>query len=97
MSEIFDIIIAVNRLKDEVKELKFRIDEICKNPSIIASDKVVNEKTACRLLHVSPSKILRMRNKGEITFIRSHRTILYPMASIQDYLNDKTIQSKLAS
>ena len=41
MSEIFDIIIAVNRLKDQVKELNDRIDDLCENPSMIAIDKFV--------------------------------------------------------
>jgi hypothetical protein len=60
MSEIFDIIIAVNRLKDQVKELVNRIDFICKYPSIISSDKMVDENVAKKMLHCGRSTLYAM-------------------------------------
>ena len=70
MQEIFDIIIAVNRLKEQVKELIGRIDSLCKNPSMIAFDKYVDEATACKILKVGLYQIYKMRKNGEIEFIR---------------------------
>ena len=92
MSEIFDIITAVNRLKDQVKDLSTRIDGLCKNPSMIAFDKNVNEAAACKLLKVSPAQIYKMRKKGEIEFIRYHRKILYPVESLHKYLDSQMVR-----
>jgi hypothetical protein len=91
MSEIFDIISAVNRLKEQVAELISRIDYLCKYPSLIASDQYVDEQTACKLLHLSSLTLWRMRQNGEITFTRSHRKILYSVSSIRQYLDNKSV------
>ncbi len=86
MSEIFDIIIAVNRLKDQVKELVNRIDFICKYPSVISSDKMVDEKVAKRMLHCGRSTLYAMCLNGDIAFCVHHRKRLYYVDSINDYL-----------
>ncbi len=86
MNEIFDIIIAVNRLKDQVKELNGKIDYLCKYPSLIAYEKNVDQPTACKLLHVSPRTIFRMREEGKISFSRDKGRILYPISEINRYL-----------
>jgi hypothetical protein len=91
MSEIFDIIIAVNRLADYVKHLSERIDNLCKNPSLIAHDKYVNEKAASKLLHISQAELRKMRSKGEIAFIRHHRKVLYHDEVINQYLAERTV------
>jgi excisionase family DNA binding protein len=87
MNEIFDIIIAVNRLKEQVKELNDRINNICKDPSQITFSKNLDEAAACKILKVSPDQIYRMRKRGEIEFIRYHRKILYPTESLHKYLD----------
>ena len=92
MTEIFDIIVAVNRLKDQVKELNDRINNICKDPSLITFSKNVDEAAACKILKVSPDQIYKMRKSGEIEFIRYHRKILYPTASIQKYLDSQVVK-----
>ena len=94
MNEIFDIITAVNRLKDQVEKLNGRIDYICKYPALIASDQTVSESIACKLLHVSRTEIIKMRKNNEISFIRHHRKILYPMNAINQYLAERTVQAK---
>jgi hypothetical protein len=91
MSEIFDIIVAVNRLADHVIHLSARIDNLCKNPSLIAHDKYVNEKTAAKLLHISQAELRKMRSKGEIAFIRHHRKVLYHVDAINHYLTDNLV------
>jgi len=93
MTEIFDIIIAVNRLKDQVKDLTTRIDNLCKNPSKIAFDKYVDEPTACKILKVCLYQIYKMRKNGEIEFIRYHRKILYPTESLQKYLDSQMVKT----
>ena len=97
MSEIFDIIIAVNRLKDQVKELNARIDNLCKYPSLIAFDKYVDQPTACKMLHVGRTKIIQMRKDGLITYTREKRRILYPVAGINKLLLEQTVLSKNAA
>jgi hypothetical protein len=94
MNEIFDIITAVNRLKDRVDDLDARIALLCKYPSLVAFSDYVEEEAACRLLHVSQSKIYQMRLKREIPYFRKHRKILYPVASLVQYLADNTLQIK---
>jgi len=97
MEEIFDIIKAVNLLKDQVEKLNIRIDNLSKNPHLFVSGMEVDEKTASKLLHVGIRELQRMRKKGEISFIRHHRKILYPVDSINRYLKEKTIQSKISA
>jgi hypothetical protein len=94
MNEIFDIVNAVNRLKDRVDDLEARIGFLCKYPSIVAFNDYVEEDAACRILHVSSSKIYQMRQKGEIPYFRKCRKILYPAASLVQYLADNTVQIK---
>ena len=101
MSEIFDIISAINHLRDQFtdfkkqfSELNKRIDFICKNPSLISFDRHVGEETACKLLHISQRQLLKMRINGEIAFTKHHRRILYPVASIRRFLGKHTVPAK---
>jgi hypothetical protein len=94
LNEIFDIITAVNRLKERVDNLDSRIAFLCKYPSIVAFNDYVEEEAACRILHVSSSKIYQMRQKGEIPYFRKCRKILYPVASLVQFLADNTVQIK---
>jgi excisionase family DNA binding protein len=96
MNEIFDIITAVNRLADYVKHLSERIDNICKNPSLITFNKNVDEAAACKILKVSPDQIYKMRKNGEIEFIRYHRKILYPTESLHKYLDSHMVKPPLS-
>jgi hypothetical protein len=48
MSEIFHIIIAVNRLKNQIKVLNDSINYIRKNPSLITSNKNIDEAAVCK-------------------------------------------------
>ena len=89
MSEIFDIIAAVNRLKDRVDYLCPRIDFLCKYPSVLEAEKYVDEKTACHILRVKRTILFRLRRTGEIEFIRHHRKNLYTLESILKYLESQ--------
>jgi hypothetical protein len=92
MKEIFDIINAVNHLKDRVDDLDARIAFLCKYPSLVAFNDYVEEEAACKMLHVSPSKIYQMRRKGEIPYFRGRRKILYPVTGLVEYLSNNTVQ-----
>ncbi len=93
MYEIFDIIVAINNLKEKIVELTSRVDFLCKYPSVIASDQYVDEQTACKLLHLSSLTLWRMRVNNEITYTRSHRKILYSVSSIRQYLDNKSVHA----
>jgi hypothetical protein len=89
MTELFDIIPAVNRLKDRVDYLCSRIDFLCRYPSVLEAEKYVDEKTACRILRLKRTTFLLLRKKGEIEFIRHHRKNLYTLESIHRYLESQ--------
>jgi excisionase family DNA binding protein len=91
MKEIFDIITAVNRLKDRVDDLDTRIAYLCKYPSIAAFNDYVEEEVACSILHVCKSKIYRMRHRKEIPFFKDQRKVLYPVSALEQYLKDHTL------
>jgi hypothetical protein len=94
MNEIFDIINAVNHLKDRVDDLDARIAFLCKYPSMVNFNDYVDEQAACKFLHVSSSKIYQMRRKGEIPYFRGSRKILYPVTGLVEYLSNNTVQIK---
>jgi hypothetical protein len=94
MTEIFDIITAVNRLKDRVDDLDSRIALLCKYPSLIAFNDWVEEEAACRILHVCKSKIYRMRRRKEIPFFKDQRKVLYPVFGLVEYLKCHTIEMR---
>jgi hypothetical protein len=94
MSELFDIISAVNRLKDRVDYLCSRIDFLCKYPSVLEAEKYVDERTACRILRVKLTAIWEMRKRGEISFVRHQRKVLYELESIHKYMESQTRKSE---
>ena len=94
MTEIFDIISAVNRLKDRVDDLDSRIAFLCKYPSLVAFNDYVSEEIACKILRISSRELRKMRSKGEITFTRFHRKIMYPASSLNHYLETMTVKQK---
>ena len=94
MSEIFDIISAVNRLKDQVKELNIRIDDLSKYPPLIALSGLMLESVAAKYLHVSIIEMRLMRSRGEIPFKKFHRKILYEVEDIRAYLNKTTVHPR---
>lgn len=86
IDEIFQIISAVNRLKDTISELCSKIDFLSKSPALKAAPKYLNEDAACELLRVSPRTLAKMRADGSIPFIKSHRKILFLASDLHEYL-----------
>lgn len=97
MNEIFDIINAVNHLKDRVDDLDSRIAFLCKYPSLVAFNEYVEEEVARKMLHLSARQLRKMRSKGEITFTRFHRKIMYPVSSLNQYLVKMTVPQENSS
>jgi hypothetical protein len=91
MTELFDIINAVNRLNSRMDDLDSRIAFLCKYPSMVNFNDYVDEQAACKFLHVSPSRIYQMHRNGEIPYFKSKRKILYPVKSLTEYLAKNTV------
>ncbi len=94
MKEIYDIITAVNRLNNRMDDLESRIAFLCKYPSLVAFNDYVEEEAACKLLHVSKSRIYQMRKKGEIPYFKNRRKVLYPVKTLAAYLAKNTVPIK---
>jgi hypothetical protein len=99
MSEIFDIIIAVNRLKDHilsltnrVEKLSDRVDSLSKYPPLVALNGLIEESVAAEYLHLSLVELRRMRSRGEIPFKKFHRKVLYEVDDIRTFLEKSTMQ-----
>ena len=92
MSEIFQIIKAVNNLKDKFEILNRKVDRLIKEPEMIKLKGHVDQATACKLLHISTSKLRAIRNAGEIAYTTFHRKNLYPVSGINDFLKRHTIK-----
>ena len=92
MSEIFDIISAVNRLKEQVSVLNTRIEDLSKYPPLIALSGLMEEAVAAKYLHLSIIEMRLMRSRGEIPFKKFHRKILYEVDDIRSFLNKTTVQ-----
>ena len=58
-AEIFDIIKAVNNLKDSIYELRSHIDLLSRKHSELLTPLYVNEKKACEILSVSPRTLAK--------------------------------------
>jgi hypothetical protein len=86
MSEIFDMINAINRLRDKVTELSSKIDNLYASPLPLIDKKYIDEATACKILHVCPRLLAQMRTNQEIPFIKIHRRFLYLTSDLDDYL-----------
>jgi excisionase family DNA binding protein len=87
--EVFEIIKAVNRLKDKIQELCVKIDSLLTKPKLLVWDKdhVENEE-ACRFLHVSPTTLKLLRKAKKIPYIKFRRKILYKTDDLKKYLED---------
>jgi len=84
--EVFDIITAVNRLKDKVIELSCKIDSLTKSPVQQLTAQYADEAAACKILHIRPRALAKMRADGSIPFIKVRRKILYLASDLQEFL-----------
>lgn len=97
MTELFDVITAINRLKDKVAELSRRVDFIIRYPSLIGNVKYLDEKTVMKMLKVSKATLFRLRAHNQIDYISYGRKILYNKDSIDEFLKKRSKNSKSAA
>jgi hypothetical protein len=91
MEEIFELIKAFNRLKDKILEMSTKIDLFLKSSSqqssvLQKSDEYVEEEGACRILHVCPRTLAKLRANRSIPYIKQGRNCLYLAGDLYEYL-----------
>lgn len=86
MNEIFDLISAVNKMKDKLADLSGKVDILSKSPAYQLNKKYLTEAEACRILKCSRQMLNQMRDNNEIPFYRIHRRILYQASDLHEYL-----------
>lgn len=88
MIEFNDIVLSINRLRDKITELSAKIDYLSKTPTFQLSQKYVDDAAACKILHMSPRTLAKMRTSGTIPFIKFRRRILYLASDLHFYLEN---------
>lgn len=83
--EVFEVIKAVNRLKDKVTDLSSRIWEIQRTLPYVRQE-YWTEKEACEYLRISKRSLFKLKAQHKIAFIKSSRTVLYRPCDLDDYL-----------
>jgi hypothetical protein len=92
MDEIFEIIKAVNRLKDTVIEVSGKVDVLlasfAQSPTQDLTNQYVNEDTAAGILRRCPNTLLNLRRKGDLAFIKVGKKVLYKLSDLKAYLEN---------
>ena len=90
--EVFEIIKSVNRLADKVIEVSVKVDVLLasftKAPSQDLTNQYVNEDTASGILRRCPNTLLNLRKKGELSFIKVGKKVLYKLSDLKAYLDN---------
>ena len=99
MEEIFELIKAFNRLKEKIIELIGKIDLFLKSPApgtdpmhCVSTDGYVEEEGACRILHLSPRYLAKLRAEGSIPYIKKGKKIQYLVRDLYAYLEQIKIR-----
>ena len=87
MIEVFEIISAINRLKDKIIELSEKIDLIPKSSSVPPVGDYLEEDKASEFLHLSTRTLFRLRSDKIIPFIKSNRRVIYKKSDLENYLS----------
>jgi hypothetical protein len=86
--EVFEIIKAVNRLKDSVNGLTTKIDRMSDLPALKIPPEYLDEAAVCRMLHIQPRTLAKLRANKVISCYKSGNKFLYLHTDIQQYLED---------
>lgn len=102
MDELYELVKAFNRLKDRIIELIAKIDLLLKStvaaqpdkdaPPCVSTDGYVEEEGACRILHICPRSLAKLRADGSIGYIKKGRRIQYPVSDLCSYMEKIKIQ-----
>lgn len=87
MEEIFEIVKAVNRLRDRVDSLASKIDFMSKSPSQQLSKKWLDTEDVCYILRISSRTLQKMRKEGTLPYIMVRRRILYRASDVEAYMS----------
>ena len=84
--EIFDIVVAVNRVKDALYRLESKVDFLAKPISQQLNRKYLNTDDAARILKISKRTLAKIRTDGAIPFIKVRRRIIYSACDLENFL-----------
>lgn len=89
-----EIVVAVNQLKDMVKDLISEVKLLSQSSAHQLSKEYLDAQTACNILHVSERTLYKMRHHGDLPFICIGRKILYKTSDIYEYIESKVRERK---
>jgi excisionase family DNA binding protein len=89
-----ELIVAVNQLKDLVKDLIAEIKLSSQSSNHQLTKEYLDAQTTCNILHVSDRTLYKMRNHGDLPFISVGRKILYKASDINAYIESKVRERK---
>jgi hypothetical protein len=91
--EIFDIIVALNLVKNQVKDLITRFDTVMNDPKIFPDKHYYDEQTVCTLFGLNYRTMLNLRKKHLIKYESFNRHILYRKSEVDAYLSGRKYRS----
>ena len=87
MTEMFDIITAINALRSDFNQLNADVRFMLKYPSMVTFSEYIEEPKACKLLRRSLRSIQRLRAVGKLPFIRINNRVLYKASDLHFFMN----------
>ena len=87
MSELFDVITAINALRSDFNQLNADVRFMLKYPSMVTFSEYVEETKACKMIHLSLRSIQRLRAVGKLPFIRINNRVLYKASDLHFFMN----------
>ena len=84
-----EIVVAVNRLKEQVVNLTSQVKFLSKSPTCQLTEKYLDAEAACAILHISDRTLYKIRNQGELPYYMIGRKILYQASDIHQYIESK--------
>ena len=83
--EVFQVITAVNRLKEKISDLSSKIGEIQRTLPYVPRE-YWNEQEACEYLKIGRRSLFKLKAAKKISYIKSNRTILFRPCDLDEYL-----------
>ena len=84
--EIFDIVVAVNRVTDKLIDLERKVDFLAKPMSQQLMKKYLTSNDVAKILKISKRTLAKMRADFAIPFIKIRRKIIYSAIDVEEYL-----------
>jgi excisionase family DNA binding protein len=81
-----EFVVALNKLKDQIKDLASKVDFLLMSPAQQLTRKYLDTQAACAILHVSDRTLYKMRSHGELPFIKIHHKIIYQASDVYQYM-----------